>query len=86
MSSEPVHEALVAARMQDLRHGRSKSFEGRAAGATVTDRVAAPAPWPSSARSVVHGLRLRIGRALVAFGTTIQGPCDCPEGTASAGT
>ena len=73
-SVEPVHDALITAKMRDLRGARgderapTDAFTGSAAATTSPPR-----------RHFIRGVRGRLGRALVAVGSFIEGPCDCPD-------
>jgi hypothetical protein len=96
-SDEPVHDALVAARMSALSAGDSPGRLAMAGGGVVGDPAAVDARRGLDAgvvrvddrgrarRSVARSLRLHVGRALIAAGGFVEGPCDCPDGTAGAG-
>jgi len=92
-SVEPVHDAVVTARMHDLRNGHADAFDRHEAVAHAEAAGGAPGtatPSERSGRAVpgggrVRALRVRVGRALVAFGSYVEGPCDCPEGAAGVG-
>src|SRR4051794_28290255 len=75
-SVEPVHDAIVAARLADVR-GASL---GERPEPTVAVPGADPAPAALATRGRIRAMRSRVGRALVAFGAFVEGPCDCPEG------
>lgn len=82
IATEPVHDAIVKARMHDLRNGHVDAFHGHESVVHAEPAAAVAAP-PRAGR--IRGLRLRVGRALVAFGSYVEGPCDCPEGAAGVG-
>jgi hypothetical protein len=73
-SVEPVRDAIVAARMRDLRNGHGDDFSALDARAVEAGPEAAVAR-----RGVLRAVRARVGRALVAFGAYVEGPCDCPD-------
>jgi hypothetical protein len=83
IATEPVHDAIVNARMHNLRNGHVDAFDAHEA---VVHAERAPIIAAPRHVGLVRGLRLRVGRALVAFGSYVEGPCDCPEGAAGVGT
>src|SRR5437868_5649583 len=100
---EPVHDAIVAARLRDLRrdHGEAVMTDGFATADYATTEFAAAEEAlaalahgqaaddrlmgfengghhrraPRGRRALVRSIRLRVGRALVAFGGYVEGPC-----------
>jgi hypothetical protein len=63
---EPVHDAIVAARLADLQ-GRIDL------GGAVIDEAIGGAGGNPRRRGVLHRLRLRVGHALMAVGSFVAG-------------
>jgi hypothetical protein len=73
MTSNPVHDAIIEARLHDLRHGHTDVSRSP----SRVSRRSLTAP--------IRALRVRVGRAIVALGSMIEGPCECPDGAAGVG-
>ena len=80
-SVEPVHDAIVAARLADVRGAALADRPERALSVDGPDAASDAHP----ARGRIRAIRSRIGRALVAIGAFVEGPCDCPEGATRVG-
>ena len=72
-SIEPVHDAIVAERLRDLRAGlHQRADEDNAAAGQI--------PASGRRRDAVRAVRVRLGHALVAIGSLIEGASgDCGE-------
>ena len=75
-SAEPVHDALVAAKIAAVR---SSGPRAHAAGPTQPADESTEVIGGRRRRRPVHAVRVRIGHAVASVGRAIEGPPDCDD-------